>query len=419
MSSSLQQTPEAPTSLGKRNTLGFAGNRRVVCEPCHSRKLKCDRGFPCLRCIKKRVECVYKEPPEPAASHYTALNPFALQDQTPVQSEQHWRASVHDAGPIYPSATQTEPTMSAPKTWSDYQMSFSKVSLICPIDVERVKTRWLEAFAPDLERRPKVLSPGVTFFTLTTLRSWPRMLTQSGTGSPPFIHPSQLWNSDYPPPLARCVNMAHMWANQVSGGEDIVRETILREAQALFELDGSSSSNDMGRLVTLQAYLLLCLMLLPSSPDEPISMPQQVKINLQELTARSAKDGLLCPAEQSGSRPDHLSWILAEAKRRTLYAVYMFDDVVNTLNEMPCVLGDELGILPMTCSKMLWLGCSSQETWEEQYNANLAAGKHLRLEELWIHPADEKTRKRRERWLAAVDEFGLMIYAVASITQLH
>ncbi|CAD0095258.1 unnamed protein product [Aureobasidium mustum] len=90
-------------------------------------------------------------------------------------------------------------------------------------------------------------------------------------------------------------------------------------------------------------------------------MPHEIKMNLQELTARSAKEGLLCPAEQTGSRPDHLSWILAEAKRRTLYAVCMFDDVVNTLSNMPCVLGNELGILPMTCSKMLWLACSSQD----------------------------------------------------------
>lgn len=304
------------------------------------------------------------------------------------------------------------------KTWSEYLSSFSTVDLICPIDVERVKTRWLEGFASVLDRQPKVPGPGVTFFTLTTLRSWPRMLTQPGTGSPPFIHPSQLQNSDYPPALARCVTIAHMWANQADGG-DIVRETILREAQALFESDSLGSTNDMERLVMLQAYLLLCLMLLPSCTTEPMTIPQEMKINLQELTARSAQEGLLCPSEQTGSCPDYFSWILAEAKRRTLYAVYMLDDVINTLGNMPCVLGDELGILPMSCSKMLWLACSSQETWEQEYNVTLASGKHLRLEELWMHPADEKTRKRREGWLAAVDEFGLMIYAIASISQLH
>ncbi|KEQ59410.1 uncharacterized protein M437DRAFT_56779 [Aureobasidium melanogenum CBS 110374] len=367
------------------------GARRVVCEPCHASKLKCDRGRPCSRCTRRQVECIYAPPPA-RKKHPTGPD---------------WRAILNI---VEPPVT---------KTWSEYQSSFSAVDLICPIDVERVKTRWLEGFASALDRQPKVLGPGVTFFTLTTLRSWPRMLTQTGTGSPPFIHPSQLQNSEYPPPLARCVTIAHMWANQTSDGGDIVRETILREAQALFESDRLGSSNDMERLVTMQAYLLLCLMLLPSCTTEPMTIPQEMKINLQELTAKSAREGLICPAEQTGSRPDYSSWILAEAKRRTIYAIYMLDDVINTLGNMPCVLGDELGILPMTCSKMLWLACSSQESWEQEYNTTLASGKYLRLEELWIHPADEQTRRRRERWLAAVDEFGLMIYAVATISQLH
>lgn len=41
-------------------------NRRVfVCIPCHRRKLKCDKGQPCGRCVLSDTpeECVYQQPP--------------------------------------------------------------------------------------------------------------------------------------------------------------------------------------------------------------------------------------------------------------------------------------------------------------------------------------------------------------------
>ncbi|KAH0194628.1 hypothetical protein KCV03_g277, partial [Aureobasidium melanogenum] len=275
MSTSLQIYSDGAPKNGKRRIPDFTGPHRVVCEPCHASKLKCDRGHPCSRCIKKQVECIYAPPPV-RKKHSTGPD---------------WRAILDI---VEPPVT---------KTWSEYQSRAGLKGLLLLLTGS-------QKYSP-------------------------------GTGSPPFIHPSQLQNSEYPPPLARCATIAHMWANQTSDGGDIVREAILREAQALFESDGLNSSNDMERLVSMQAYLLLCLMLLPSCTTEPMMVPQEMKINLQELTAKSAREGLICPAEQTGSRPDYLSWILAEAKRRTLYAVYMVDDVINTLGNMPCVLGDD------------------------------------------------------------------------------
>ncbi len=41
-------------------------NRRVfVCIPCHRRKLKCDKGQPCSRCLQSGTptECIYQQPP--------------------------------------------------------------------------------------------------------------------------------------------------------------------------------------------------------------------------------------------------------------------------------------------------------------------------------------------------------------------
>lgn len=52
-------TREGPARIQKRN-------RRVfVCIPCHQRKLKCDKGRPCLRCAKtgSADECIYQPAP--------------------------------------------------------------------------------------------------------------------------------------------------------------------------------------------------------------------------------------------------------------------------------------------------------------------------------------------------------------------
>ena len=61
-------------------------NRRVfVCIPCHRRKLKCDKGQPCARCVLSDTpeECVYQEPPTGAR-----WDPSADSKGAPRQSAQ-------------------------------------------------------------------------------------------------------------------------------------------------------------------------------------------------------------------------------------------------------------------------------------------------------------------------------------------
>lgn len=314
---------------------------------------------------------------------------------------------------------QTRPVETSDTVNDD--LDFSNIHLICPIDCQRIQTRWLEGFAPAPDRKAKNLSPGMAFFILTAMRSYPHMLTRPNA-LPPFIHAKQLRGGCLPAQLARCTTVAHMWANQANGSEDLVCEIIHKETQGLYDWivrqESHDSESDMARLAALQAYLLYCLMLLPKETAAPATISQQTKINLQDLTSRAAATGVMTPDEETARPTSWAAWILAEAKRRTLYAVYMFDDIVNTLNGLPCVLGDELGVLPMTSSKQLW-NAGEKAQWEREYVLQLGKGRGLRLEELWMHPAGEETRARRERWLSSVDEYGMMIYSIASITQLQ
>jgi hypothetical protein len=146
---------------------------------------------------------------------------------------------------------------------------------------------------------------------------------------------------------------------------------------------------------------------------------RQVMINLQDFACIVASSGLVCPAELSHESPDWESWIIAATKRRALYTMYMFDNVFCSLNGLPTLLGEELESLPAPASKSLW-EASDREVWSTEYNNHLNEwpGGGLRIDELWPAPEAglEERRKRIDKWLGSVDEFGMMLFAVTSVT---
>lgn len=111
-----------------------------------------------------------------------------------------------------------------------------------------------------------------------------------------------------------------------------------------------------------------------------------------------------------------------EAKRRTLYTMYLFDSVLSAQDGIPTALGTELTGLPAPSSKRLW-HAQTREEWEIAYNSQLADLAHsLRIDELWpipdgLNAAEVAVRRSRvDSWLQQVDEYGTMLYAVTSCT---
>jgi len=114
---------------------------------------------------------------------------------------------------------------------------------------------------------------------------------------------------------------------------------------------------------------------------------------------------------------------MAEAKRRTLYTMYLFDSVLCANDGLPILLGTELQGIPAPASKMLWQA-TSRESWHVQYNNHLCewADGFLSIDELWPIPAefsdaDIAVRRRRvDRWLESVDGYGTLMSAVTMCT---
>jgi hypothetical protein len=178
----------------------------------------------------------------------------------------------------------------------------------------------------------------------------------------------------------------------------------------------------MELLAVFQAYLIYAMTLFFHLT--PASMPflRQAMINLQEIACATSRQGLVCVAEQRGTRPLWETWILAEAKRRTLYTMYFLDNVLSAEDGLPTYIGHELKGLYAPSSKDLWRG--NRDEWEREYvtfEVQWVMG-IFQLDELWPIPADttayldESRRRRTDRWLEDVDEFGAVLYAVTSCT---
>ncbi|KUL86574.1 hypothetical protein ZTR_04227 [Talaromyces verruculosus] len=183
--------------------------------------------------------------------------------------------------------------------------------------------------------------------------------------------------------------------------------------------------DDMTLLTAFQAYMIYSMALFFTLNQSPDPSLRQAMMNLQELACSTSHQGLICTAEQQHTRPKWEAWIVAEAKRRTLYVMYLFDSLLSAQDGLPTFLGTELYGLPAPSAGVLWKAGTRQE-WEREYNVHLAdwveAG--LYINELWPIPADMdeagvlERRARVDRWLEGVDEFGTMIEYVDFIDAL-
>ncbi|KAK9351815.1 hypothetical protein V1523DRAFT_287226 [Lipomyces doorenjongii] len=194
-----------------------------------------------------------------------------------------------------------------------------------------------------------------------------------------------------------------------------VTVTVKQEMERL--LNEHQSYGQMDLLATLQVYLIYSLMAYFSPVQGVPLVDHTTLVNLQELAYRISLTGLVCTEELSHSRPQWESWIVASAKRRTLYAVYLFHNVFNSVCQLPNYIGEELRDLPVPASKALW-EAQTREAWEREYDYHLSTwqGNELRISELWRSPdtGSPERQKRIDQWMQSVDEFGMALFAVSA-----
>jgi hypothetical protein len=296
----------------------------------------------------------------------------------------------------------------------------SSQELFCPINVDDISNRWLNSFVPVPGQKIKEYPASITAFIYKILKSY-AAVTVRGRGVPPFVHASQMMTNSPRSPLSTCLTLVRICEKPLPGSESVAADVLQREMSSLYEQHGTY--DDMAHLAAFQAYLIYSMVLFFRLSQGSNSFLRQAMMRLQDLACSSSRRGLMCIAEQQRARPRWEAWIFAEAKRRTLFAMYLFDSVLSTQDGLPTFLGTELQGLPAPANQLLWRAYTRHE-WELAYNIHLAdwveGGFHI--DELWPIPEnlDElgllERRGRVDQWLEGVDEFGTMIYAVASCT---
>lgn len=147
------------------------------------------------------------------------------------------------------------------------------------------------------------------------------------------------------------------------------------------------------------------------------SVTDKTMITLMDLAYRTAQNGLVCTAESAHTRPKWESWIVAAAKRRAIFTMYLFSSVYNADRLLPNFLADELRGLYVPGNKVLW-EAHDRETWEKEYDRYLSDWEDgmLEISELWRSPETGTLERRRrvEKWVAGADAFGMMLFAVCA-----
>jgi hypothetical protein len=297
---------------------------------------------------------------------------------------------------------------------------FSDLSLACTINVDDITSRWLNTYVPVIGQVVKDYPPSISALIRRVLKSYIASAVRGHSSLPPFIHPSQIDDPSFVP-LATCLNMVRVCQNPIAGSESTAAAILQQEMSRIYERRVECTHMEL--LATFQAYLLYAMALFLRLEQASTLFLRQAMMNLQDLAWMTTRQGIVCVAEQQHTRPKWEEWIVTEAKRRTLYVMYLFDDVISKQEGIPTFLGIELAGLPAPGSKSLWTANARHE-WQKRYNLHLADWPDggLCIDELWAIPielGEEDVAKRRlrvEQWLEDLDEFGMMIYAVTSCT---
>jgi hypothetical protein len=390
-------------------TSRYSVSRQKACQSCAQAKVKCLLGSEagtgaCRRCQHRGIACSYVS--VELAHHYPSP-PDMENAAVPAQEQRQ----IHDL---------VRPTQLVPEQHSGSNVDFNDIVLVCLINADEISNRWLNSYMPTDQQKPKSYPASVTNFISRMLNAYIGMVAR-GKGVPAFIHRLQIETSAPPEPLATCLSIIRMCETVLPATQTACIDIIQHEMGKIYEWRGTFDNATM--LGAFQAYLLYSLALFYRLNQKSNALLQQAMMTLQELACMSSRQGLVCSEEQHQARPRWASWILAEAKRRTLYTMYLFDSVLLVEDGLPTFMATEVHGLLAPGPKALW-SAQTSEWWEVQYNQYLAdwPDTSLTIDELWPIPSEldsdavARRHARVDRWLESVDEYGTMMYAVTSCT---
>ncbi|RJE26819.1 C6 finger domain protein [Aspergillus sclerotialis] len=406
-------------------------SRKKACQECTKSKARCDLERPaCLRCVTRGRECRYPHeilsPPNTGTSqqsdsvfHSRTVNhspnistPLSL-PTTLIESSNSSSVLEFSVGSQAPHPSRALPGRPE-RHDADTCLDFLNLDLVPLTDAEKIRDRWLQNYLPAPDQIPKAFHPHTLQYISCVLRTYPKQMI-SGSRIPPFIHPLQLSGQNVPVALANCYSLVRLWEHRAPGSEAIVATTIQQEMERLVQ--DNQNTTDFDRLAAFQAYLIYSMIAYFTPIHGMTLINDSSMITLQEMASRTAQNGLISMGEINRTTPRWESWIIASAKRRAIFTLYLFTSVYNADHSVPNFIAYELAGVYAPDMKELWEAKSRAE-WERQYKRYLSVWEDgpLLISEMWWSPETGSTERRNriDRWVQGVDEFGMMLFGVCS-----
>ncbi|KAG2174695.1 hypothetical protein INT43_005753 [Umbelopsis isabellina] len=417
-------------------TSRYSTSRQKACQHCANAKAKCERNPAnerCARCKQRGLLCAYPNANATERSKQITVgqgdarlpSPISLPDLpfNSLESELLAVAANNNANTTIP---RTIPPMGQEKLLATYvadspdNINFSNLDLVCPINADDIKNRWIQAYISAPEQITKDYSKSISAYIYRVLKSYTAVAI-NGHGILPFVHSQQMMSQPRDSPLTTCLSLARICSSPLPNNNDAAANIIQREMHSLYELRDSYNEETLS--AAFQAYLIYAMILFFRLRLPCNAQFRDIMTSLQDLASASARQGLICAADQRRIRPRWEEWIVAEAKRRTLFVMYLFDSILSAQMGFPTFLGTELHGLPAPANKLLWQAATRYE-WEREYNIHMSEWMEgfVTIDEFWPTPVDmgeisiSRRRARVDHWLENLDEYGTMLYAVMKCT---
>lgn len=387
----------------------YAKSRQKACEYCVRAKTRCKPTLNgCARCAERGFACAIPQKGAINESRLKLNEDQSLERRLDLQRTGSFSLDKPEVTEVSNQPELKSFPVEPPNIDTD-------IELICTINAKEIRNRWLNAFAPEPDQVTKEYPKHVVSFIHRMLKSYTATVAR-GSDLPPFLHPHEAKS----PTISRCLTLVQTCTRLTGGNTSLLAEVLESEINKTY---GPKDIPNLRAEFQANLIYMMTLYFCYELNADAKTLFRRGIVNLQELACVSSETGVVCRAERDGSRPSWESWVAAETQRRSIYIMYLFDNLLSAKDGLQVFLGTELHGLPCSSAKDLWYACTRQE-WETLYDAHLRARTipSISIDELW--PAVDETsvsgiadrHKRIDRWLETVDEFGTMLYAVGCCT---
>ncbi|KAI1414418.1 hypothetical protein F5Y13DRAFT_158512 [Hypoxylon sp. FL1857] len=368
-----------------RRTQGRIRKRRRSCKECHSAKAKCSFEPECSRCKSKGLYCVYETP---GISIHTAKESLHHDSASSSTGDSPRTMELHD------------PSMcSSPLT--NFGASTS-------LPLPETSPRSIVALRADPVARHSAR------FILESMRGLPLTMISRETFS--WFNHGHWYQSELPLNLARCIEIANLYIDRKSLGEDSFWSVITQENRRLLRVLPNSSLDELLSGMQVQIAYMIMLALGNTSMDEipEVTLSLLMTFDLYGNRCNKIDENVWFPPDRLDDPSETWeNWVLAETRRRCTITWFLLSRVMDLKFGVMCPSISNCRTLPLPAPGSLW-NARTRAGWEAARRVHcqtrpVSLRTFRDLIEARSCPPGSERGQELNRWHANCDKLGLLL----------